>query len=548
MAVVRCRRLQQLTLIAASSRFLFAFTVAALATNCDSRAEMSIERYRPGSAREVLGVPMGVVRNAIAARLDSGVAPSWASKDDWIRVQRVYRAFGNAPLWLEPGGLKDRASALLAALREAEDHALNTAAYPLDSVRQVVETGGGAPNARPRALADADVLLTAAYVAYATDMLIGQIDPKTVSQAWHIPARTTEVDSALVRTLQSVSMKAGLAEMVPQDSAYDLLKREYDRYRRIASSNGWPALTREPTPAALASRLGAEGYVADSTPPGVAQALRLFQERHGLTPDGRLDKATLDALNVPAIERVHQIASNLERHRWLPRTLGTRYIYVNVPAFHLEAYDSGQKKLDMKIVVGAEYDGRATPVFSDSMEFVVFRPYWNVPPGIAEKEYFPKYGTNLPEGFETWTENGELRIRQRPGEKNALGLVKFMFPNTFNIYLHDTPEKSLFNRTDRAASHGCIRLEKPTELAEFVLGWPRDSVVRAMEGPPNRTVKLPRRIPVYIVYFTAYGRDGQLYFGDDVYDRDKPMDAKLDTTITGPATRKPPSRAGGLTI
>lgn len=289
--------------------------------------------------------------------------------------------------------------------------------------------------------------------------------------------------------------------------------------------------------------------MADSTPPSVAQALRLFKERHGLTPNGRVDEATLDALNVPAIERVHQIASNLERHRWLPRTLGTRYIYVNVPAFHLEAYDSGQKKLEMKIVVGAEYDGRATPVFSDSMEFVVFRPYWNVPPGIAEKEYFPKYGTNLPEGFETWTENGEVRLRQRPGEKNALGLVKFMFPNTFNIYLHDTPEKSLFNRTERAASHGCIRLEKPTELAGFVLGWPRDSVVRAMEGPPNRTVKLPRRIPVYIVYFTAYGRDGQLYFGDDVYDRDKPMDAKLDTTLTtGPAARKPPSRAGGLTI
>lgn len=499
-----------------------------LACGCNTSRDASTDKYRPGAAPEVLGVSMSVVRSAIAARLDSGEAPSWVSRDDWIRVRRVYTTFDNAPLWLEPRGLKDRASALLEALSDANDHALNTAAYPLDSVRRVVETDGG--NAPPQAVADADVLLTAAYVAYATDMLIGQIDPKTVSQAWHIHSRQPEVDSALVRTLQTFSMKDGLAAMVPQDSAYNVLKQEYERYRRIASSNGWSTLAGVPTTTQLASRLSVEGYVVDSTRTSVEQGIRLFQERHGLPVNGRADKATIDALNVPAIERVHQIASNLERHRWLPRTLGTRYIYVNVPAFHLEVYDSGQKKLEMKIVVGAEYDGRATPVFSDSMEFVVFRPYWNVPPGIAEKEYFQKYGTSLPEGFETWTENGELRIRQRPGEKNALGLVKFMFPNNFNIYLHDTPEKALFNRTDRAASHGCIRLEKPTELAEFVLDWSVDSVLGAMHGSPNRTVKLPRKIPVYVVYFTTFVRHGELYFADDLYGRDRPMDAKIDTT------------------
>jgi L,D-transpeptidase YcbB len=164
----------------------------------------------------------------------------------------------------------------------------------------------------------------------------------------------TEVDSALVRTLQAVSMTAGLAAMVPQDSAYNMLKQEYERYRRIASSNGWSTLAKAPTSTQLASRLSAEGYMVDSTRTTVEQAIRLFQERHGLPVNGRVDKATIDALNVPAIERVHQIASNLERHRWLPRTLGTRYIYVNVPAFHLEVYDSGQKKLEMKIVVGVD--------------------------------------------------------------------------------------------------------------------------------------------------------------------------------------------------
>lgn len=507
-----------------------------LVAACDST------RYEPGSARQVLGVPMGVVRSAIAARLDSGGPPSWVSRDDWGRVRRLYGVFNEAPLWLEPDGVKDRASALLDALNAAPTHGLSTSSYPIDSIRRVVAADDIAKGASATVLANVDVLLTAAYVAYASDMLIGQVDPKTVAQAWHIPAQKTEVDSALARTLQSSSMQSGLADIVPQDPAYAALLREYARYQQIVASGGWATPVDAETAAVLA-RLRAEGYAVDSTLAGLRQALRTFQERHGLAPTGSTDRRTLAAMSVPAIERVHQIASNLERHRWLPRTLGTRYIYVNVPAFRLEVYDSSQKKLEMKIVVGAEYDGRATPVFADSMEFVVFRPYWNVPPNIAAKEFFPKYGTNLPAGFETWRENGELRIRQRPGDKNALGLVKFMFPNNFNIYLHDTPEKSLFGQTDRAASHGCIRLEKPTELAEFVLHWPRDRVAAAMDGPANRTVTLPQKIPVYIVYFTAYVRDGQLYFTDDLYDRDDALDMNMDTSAVHVAPPRRPAKS-----
>ena len=488
----------------------------------------------PGSARQVLGIPMDSVRAAVAARLDSSRIPGWVSKDDWKRVRSVYGVFKDAPLWLEPDGVKDRASALLKALEDAPQHGLITQAYPLDSVRSMVNADELAKNATPQALADADVMLTAAYVAYASDMLMGQVDPKTISQSWYIPMRRGEVDSALVRTLQSLSMAKGLADMVPQDSGYAVLKDAYARYREIASSGGWSPIAGSGTAAreALAARLRADDLLTDSMVGDPASAIRHFQERHGLAATGRLDGPTVRALNVPAIERAHQIASNLERHRWLPRTLGSRYIVVNVPAFRLEAYDSGQKILEMKVVVGAEYQDRATPVFSDSMEFVVFRPYWNVTPNIAAKEFFPRYGTNLPEGYETWNENGKLRIRQRPGEKNSLGLVKFMFPNDFNIYLHDTPQKALFQQTDRAASHGCIRLEKPDQLAEFVLGWPNDRVRQAMTGSDNRTVMLPRKIPVYIVYFTAYARDGQLYFSDDLYERDERLDEKMDSTRT----------------
>jgi murein L,D-transpeptidase YcbB/YkuD len=495
-------------------------------------------RYVPGSARQVLGIPMNAVRTAIAARLDSSSVPSWVSKEDWKRVRGVYRVFNDAPLWLEPDGVKDRVSALLKALEEAPQHALDTQSYPLDSIRLMVNGDELAKKSTPQALADADVLLTAAYVAYASDMFTGQIDPRTISQAWHIAANKTEVDSALVRSLQSLSMARGLAEMVPQDSSYGVLKKEYARYRRIAANGGWPTIsgTGASSHAALAARLRAESYAAD-TGTGVLGAVRAYQERHGLTPSGRLDAPTLRALNVPATVRLQQIASNLERHRWLPRSLGSRYIFVNVPAFRLEAYDSGQKKFEMKVVVGSEFRGRATPVFSDSMKFVVFRPYWNVTPSIAAKEFFPRYGTNLPAGYETWRENGKLRIRQRPGEKNSLGLVKFMFPNDFNIYLHDTPAKLLFLQSDRAASHGCIRLEKPDQLAEFVLGWTNDRVRQAMGGADNRTVTLPHKIPVYIVYYTAYVRDGQLYFADDLYERDERLEEKMDSV--GMAAPKP---------
>ena len=491
-------------------------------------------RYEPGSAKSVLGVSMATVRTAVAARLDSGKAPSWVTADRWKRVNGLYKRFGNAPLWLEPDGVKDRADALLKAIEEAPTHALATDAYPLDSIRAVVNAEQLTRNATPQALADADVLLTTAYVAYASDMLIGQVDPKSVSQSWHIPAQTQEVDSALVRSLQNPSMQQSLAAMAPLDSAYGVLRESLDRYRKIVAAGGWQKLNGPGGTTGLRRRLAVEGYLSDTataTPEMITEAVKQFQERHGLAVTGKLSKGTIAALDAPAEERVQQIASNLERMRWLPRSLGSRYILVNVPAFRVEAFDSGQKQLEMKVVVGSEYEGRSTPVFSDSMEFVVFRPYWNVTPTIAAKEFFPKYGSNLPAGYETYREKGALRIRQVPGEKNSLGLVKFLFPNDFNIYLHDTPAKSLFQQADRAASHGCIRLEHPEQMAEFVLGWPPDRVQAAMHGADNRTVTLPRKIPVYIVYLTAYARDGQLYFSDDIYNRDDALEEEMADTL-----------------
>ena len=558
-------------------------------------------KYKPGAAAKVMNVRMADLLPAIGARIASADRPEWVTAENWAEVKKLYAEFGNAPLWLEEGGVKDRARALLAALREAPDHALDTTAYPISQIERVANEKRITDSSSANSIADADVLLTAAYVAYAADMLSGQVDPQTVSQAWHIGTNKTELDSALVRSLQDSDMTRSLREMAPQDQDYAALKVAFARYREIAAKGGWPeipatggAARMEAVHARLDAELAADsiGYVAapgDTSPSGAPQSpppapttaevplplpdsgaratavpaptgpaaphntaeglkaeLRRFQERHGLARTGVLDKRTLAALNTPAETRARQIGANLERHRWLPRSLGQRYVYVNVPAFRLDAYDSGQKSLSMKVVVGAEYEGRVTPVFSDSMETVVFRPYWNVTPDIQKNEVEPMErktpGYINSQNMEYYRDGGERRIRQLPGDKNSLGLVKFLFPNNFNIYLHDTPAKALFERTDRAASHGCIRLEKPAEMAQWVLGWPADSV-RAMmyDGSDDQWVRVRPKIPVYIVYFTSYVRDGRIYFSDDVYRRDESLLQKVASIATDRARALAPT-------
>jgi L,D-transpeptidase YcbB len=498
------------------------------------------ERYVPQDVPDVLGVSTSTIQSAIASRVGQA-PPEWVSAERWERVRTLYRTYENAPLWLETEGVKERASALLDALARAGDHALRTDAYPIDSVRHVVDAKRIDSAATAADIANADVLLTAAYVGYASDMLVGQVDPRTVSQSWHIPARRSAVDSALLHTLQDSSIAEGLQQMAPQDSEYVVLLREYSRYRDIVARGGWPIVSPGVSPEELTARLETEGYSVPSED-SVFAVLAVWQRRHNLEADGKLGRATFAALNVDAETRARQIGSNLERHRWLPRALGQRYVYVNVPAFHLDAYDSGQRVLSMKVVVGSEYNGHSTPVFSDSMRWVVFRPYWRPTQRIVKDEILPRLKTDpgyLKRNDMEWAEESGARvIRQRPGPQNSLGLVKFLFPNDFDIYLHDTNQRSFFGRTARAASHGCIRLEHPADLASYALGWPLDSVRAAMDsGRNDRTLPLAQRVPVYIVYFTTYVRDSELYFAEDVYRRDDQLKNRVDLpSIVAPAT------------
>jgi len=514
--------------------------------------------WSPAKLTAVNGVSIDALRAAVKQRLD-GPRPDAIGKEAWEHTKRLYQRFGQTPLWLVEDGLaKDRAGALTNTALNASQDGLKIDDYPIGDLANALTALRRTPKPTAEQYADADVLLTATYAALGEDYLTGQVDPKSISQAWHIDPQDENVDSALVRTLTKLPLDKSIAAMRPQDPEYAALQKELAHYRDIVSKGGFPkvpagkSLKRgdHDSPqrlATLRARLAAEGISvpADSGAGGgvfgadLAAGIAQFQAHHGIVVDSALGSETLDALNVPAAYRLGQIAANLERDRWMPRSLGQRYILVNVPAFQLTAYDSGRKALDMKVIVGQEYEDKATPVFADSMETVVFRPYWNITPDIQAKETAPKIAADpnymAANNLEYYKDGGVTRIRQKPGPQNSLGLVKFLFPNDFNIYLHDTPQKELFDKDVRAFSHGCIRVEKPVDLAAWVLGWDQAKVTQYEQGQDNNSVKLPHKLPVYIEYATAYVKDGQLYFGNDLYHRDDQLvKAMADGALPSP--------------
>jgi L,D-transpeptidase YcbB len=283
--------------------------------------------------------------------------------------------------------------------------------------------------------------------------------------------------------------------------------------------------------------------------PSVETAVSALQELHGIKATGAVDKVTLDAMNVPIDERLTQVALNMERWRWMPDDLGARHFLVNIPYFHLFARENGKSVMDIRVVVGKR--GNETPIFSDEMETVVFSPYWNIPDSIKQGEtapavakdphYLERNNIEVLRGSKpvdvasiNWDDPAELRqlaFRQRPGANNALGHVKFLFPNDYDVYLHDTPADSLFQRSGRAFSHGCVRVEEPEKLANYILRedseWDGAKIIAAMHSGDEQHVKLKEPIPVHIAYFTAWVDDkGGLHFQPDIYGYDARQGAK----------------------
>ena len=557
-----------LTLAAASA----CDKLGSIGTRSESGGEVD-RSFEPAKIKSVKGVPVAEVRTAITKRLGQS-RPKPISEQQWTHAKKLYEEYSGNPIWLDGDGLRERRTkTLMTALLNADADALALDAYPLDELHRLLSELLKVKRPSAELLGNVDVVLTATYVTLGQDLLTGQVDPSSVSQDWHIRPTPAQVDSALGRFLRDTRFDVTVTQMRPEYPEYKDLQRQLVRYRDLIAKGGWDSVPDgkalkpgDPAPVerltALRERLRVEGYDAgsgeepkatDASPKSrsgssrpakaasagmgvydrvLAGAVAQFQREHGIAVDSALGKETVQSLNVPASFRLGQIAANMERYRWMPRSLGAKYVFVNVPAFRLQAFDEGKPVLEMKVIVGAEYEDKNTPVFSDSMQYVVFRPYWNATDSIMAKELWPKAQADPTflerNDYEVVTEGGKQRIRQKPGDKNALGLVKFMFPNTFSIYMHDTPEDMLFQKDVRAFSHGCIRLEKPEAMAQWVLGWTPEQVKQAMEtGPDDRHVNLKQKVPVYIVYFTTFMRDGRLYFGNDLYGRDGPLVAAV---------------------
>jgi murein L,D-transpeptidase YcbB/YkuD len=430
---------------------------------------------------------------------------------------------------------------------------------------------------RPEAFAVLDLELTRRFLEYGADLLAGRLDPKAVASGWYIRARRSSIDSTLRVVLQAREFHDIVAQLRPHQPEYAELVEELAGYREILRQGGWPEVpggkglrrgARGARVAVLRRRLWITGDLGGSAKGkpvydrAVAKAVARFQARHGIPSDGMVGAATLAALNVPVQVRIRQIQLNLERYRWLPAGFGPRYIYVNIPDYELYAYNGGQPALKMRVVVGDEYEN-ATPVFADSMRFVVFRPYWYVPQRILVREIIPRIKRKrsylVRHRFEVveakreprvlnprrinWSrvDTTRIRVRQKGGSTtNPLGLVKFMFPNQFAVYLHDTPTRKLFKRPKRTLSHGCVWVEKPVELADYVFAgqddWDEKKIREAMEtahsageegNADGHTVALERPVPVYIVYLTAFVREGVLNFRRDPYGMDREAIARL---------------------
>jgi murein L,D-transpeptidase YcbB/YkuD len=507
-------------------------------------------------------VPDDIRALAASARHAPQAAQRPYDERDWL--DRFYAARAYAPAWTGA----DKAAAAIAVLQGATANGLPPSEYHADELEKKLHAGG-APDA------NLDVAITTAVLHYLADLRVGRVRSEYHSAPPDPRLKTFDPVEQLRNGLDQNRLAAVAASAEPHITIYKRVKAALAHYRELAKS---PAPTLPPlakskkveagapypeagTLRSLLTMLGdmpaAEAPADDNVyTPELAEAVKRFQARHGLLDDGILGRDTVNALNTPLSQRVRQLELTLERMRWLPDFAPGPVIAVNLPAFRLWAFDTSSSKaeppLEMKVIVGTAVRTE-TPLFIGSMRYLEFNPYWNVPRSIEKAEMIPKLQKNpsylvdndmemvpLKGGAPTQNADsaaidglraGAYRVRQRPGPKNALGAVKFAMPNPDNIYLHSTSARELFKRTRRDLSHGCIRVEKPQELAEFVLAskpeWDKEKIAAAMEPGQSQTVTLKAPIPVVLFYTTAIAdANGQAIFSPDVYRRD-PMLEKL---------------------
>jgi len=472
------------------------------------------------------------------------------------------------PAWIDSAGLTEDGALVVESLRMSRFQGLEPEDYDLAAIRELVSSQ------EPERLAVLDTLMTGAFLRYCYDIRSGRADPRDADPEWFVEADGIDHLTALEESIADGSLAEVLEGLMPPDPRYARLRKALEDYRRIAAGGGWPRLpegpalkanVRHPAVVVLRKRLWASGDFArpdgdDLFNEDLEAAVVRFQDRHGLDADGVVGRKTNAALNVPVEERARQIVLNMERWRWMPRYTASRYILVNMAGFEMRVIENDVPTLRMRVVIGRPY--RRTPAFTEAMTYVVVNPYWHIPPSLAVRDLLPKIredpGYLERQGirvFSDCTENAHeldgqgmdwseissrgfpYKLRQDPGPHNALGRIKFMLPNRFNIYLHDTPHREHFDLSVRAFSSGCIRLEEPLVLADYILGeagWSPERIRETIAGGERRVVSLPRPIPVILVYWTAWvEKDGTVNFRDDVYGRDKLLVTALEAGVPG---------------
>jgi murein L,D-transpeptidase YcbB/YkuD len=486
------------------------------------------------------------------------------------QVKKLYESAQFVPLWIKGGEPTPQATYLIEALRASRLKGLNPSDYEVESL---ATTSRSLKGASTLAQASFDAALTQSTMQYISDLRVGRVNPKHLKVDIDVQSKKYDLPEFIARQVVSAgNIQSVLDQIEPPYAGYRRIENTLKQYLDLAAGGDGakvPAGARTIAPgdpyagtAELADRLHLLGDLPQSggfnTYKGaLVEGVEHFQARHGLAADGKLDAATLRELNTPLAERVQQIDDALERWRWMPTEFQQPPVLVNIPEFRLRAYnDNHQLALSMNVVVGKAAPTQ-TPVFTNDIKFIVFRPYWSVPPGILRRTVIPgilkSSGYLARERFEVTDASGKIVspnddlvaglrsgkyfVRQKPGPTNALGLIKFMFPNTYSVYLHSTPSTELFSRSRRDFSSGCIRLGKPAELASFLLRnqldgqqpWTVALVQKAMDsGTDNRQVNLAVKIPVLILYVTAVAEeDGTVHFFDDIYGHDKRLNALL---------------------
>jgi murein L,D-transpeptidase YcbB/YkuD len=461
-----------------------------------------------------------------------------------VVLPEFYERRGFQPAWTDAAARAD----LLAALRGSAGDGLDPRDYHVAAIEALLRAPSG-----PESDADLDLLATDGVIRLAYHLRFGKVDVATLEPDW---AFSPNVETAfreppavaLQRAIDERKVAAGLDALRPTHWLYAALRRALEEYREIESAGGWPSLPDGPVlkPGAadarlraLEERLAAEGDLAVNRRESIAlydsalgTAVRRFQERHGLNPDGVIGKTTLRALNVPVATRISQLRISLERGRLLLHDLPERFVVVNIPAFRVQYIDEGRAQLVSRVVVGKPFT--QTPIFRADMTYAVLNPSWTIPPGIMERDVIPGMKKD-PQYLE---KKGFVKVGgqvvQPPGPNNALGRIKLMFPNPHHVYLHDTPHRDKFAFDERTFSSGCIRVEKIVDLTAAVLdddaSWPKEKLEAAIATGATRNITLKRRLPVFLTYWTAAVDPGdeRARFFDDVYGRDPAFLAALD--------------------